>query len=795
MEITLKPNTVITMVGPSHSGKSVQSYVIDAYLKSIGKTCKIISSDEIRKELLHIDRSASIPTAEGFAISEVTFKKLRSDLVYYMSHPCNTDVIIVDTTGLDRTFRQEIAELVKEQSYANVAIVFNLSKNLLFSRVYGNPSEVSHKKFYIEKQIKRLKEKTLPTFNKHDYMSVFRIEDNKIDIKYKYEDTAKVLNLETGINAIYGDVHQQITELKKLFSLCEEKNVTSNLLIGDYLDKDDESSMIETLDFVYNKCVEGKLKLIKANHEEYVYNKLKDPKYEYTENDETKYFTSLKFLLDPKNEVFKKIFFELYEKYSYDYGIIKNDKMYAYITHSPCIEKYLGKHSPKSLKMMRNTRFFSEDENGNKLPAVHGMKEILDESSSNKPLHIFGHVELGKSFHTYKNKIGIDTGCVSGGHLTAIIIDLDTNKKEFLSVPSSKQNVDKKIYDLSYHIKTWSNNAELNQSQEKRLRGIIKANPAFISGTVAPAPSNVSLCTIESVESAIELYLSKGINKVYAQKKHMGSRCQVYLFKDRSLCYATSRNGFKIKHEGIEALIDKEYEKYAGKFDHHLITDNELMPWRFLGAGLIDSNFMPYHQAVNADYDAIKNSGLINFLDLPENTFENIEKFNKQVEIYGADVEPHLETFGIIYKDGQELLTANQSILLKEFDIGFEEFDLNIDSDRNKLKDYYQDTIKDGMTEGIVLKPVEWKLGDIPCIKIRNEEYLRIVYGFDYTSYLSKYVADKYIGSKLSLSIKEHNLNLSLLAAYASGDKDTQVEIYKSLILEFEKEAALDPRL
>lgn len=795
MNINIKPHTVITMVGPSHSGKTVQSYVIKSYLESIGKTCAIISSDALRREMLHLERSANIPTSQGFAISEIAFKKLRSDMTYFMSYPSNTDVIIIDTTGLDKTFREGICSLAKEYQYASIAMIFQLSKSTLFSRIYGNPEEVSYKKFYIEKQLTRLKEKVLNSFNRHDYMNVHRIDDKHIDLTYTYEDPTNVLLIENGTHAIYGDVHQQITELKSLYKEVESKGCVSHVLVGDYIDKDDESSLIETLDFVYNKCVEGKMKLIKANHEDYVYKHLIDPKYVYVENDESIHFTSLKYFLDPKNEVFKKIFIELYEKYTYDYSVVKNDRSYAYITHSPCDRKYLGKHSPKSLKMMRNTRFFKSDENGKKEPAILQMKDILDQASSNMPLQIFGHVAVGNKFHVYKNIIALDTGCQKGGHLTAMIFDTDLNKKQFIYEASTKELSDE-ILDFSCHIKQWSNNAKLTPEQDKRLRRLIHANPAFISGTISPSPSNSKgIVTLESVDTAVNLFKGRSITKVYAQKKHMGSRCQIYLYKDRDACYATSRNGFKIKHPDIEGIIDKEYDRYKGTYSDLLIMDYELMPWRCLGAGLIDNKFLPYYQAVNDDLSALNNSGLKRFVGYSDVAFENLQKFNTQAEIYGEHVESRVEVFGVIYKDGQELLSAKQDDLLDKFGIAYESFDLEKDEDILRLNQYYEDTISDGKTEGIVIKPIEWKKGDIPCIKVRNSEYLRIVYGFDYTSSLEKLASEKSIGSKLALSIKEHDLNLHLMNAFSKDDKSTLREIYSLLIVEFEKESNLDHRL
>ena len=129
------PNTVITLIGPSHSGKSTKAVEIKNYLESIGKTCQIISSDNYRRELLHLPVNAPIPTSEGFAISEVAFKKLKADLDFYMSHPCNTDVVIIDTTGLDKSFREDIARIAKI-NHMQILQLYSNYRKILFLNVY-----------------------------------------------------------------------------------------------------------------------------------------------------------------------------------------------------------------------------------------------------------------------------------------------------------------------------------------------------------------------------------------------------------------------------------------------------------------------------------------------------------------------------------------------------------------------------------------------------------------------------------------------------------------------------------
>ena len=80
-------------------------------------------------------------------------------------------------------------------------------------------------------------------------------------------------------------------------------------------------------------------------------------------------------------------------------------------------------------------------------------------------------------------------------------------------------------------------------------------------------------------------------------------------------------------------------------------------------------------------------------------------------------------------------------------------------------------------------------------IKVRNEEYLRLVYGYNYPKFLERHTREKDIRGKLNLSIREQELNLYLLNAFKQGDLAEQEEIYKLLLVEFSREEGIDPRL
>lgn len=796
MLITFKPQTVLTLIGPSHSGKSTFAESAKKFLEDSGRTVRILSSDAIRRELLGLAPEQAIPTSDGLAVSEQVFIKIFNDLRTYMAFPILTDVIIIDTTGLDLKFRQDICKTAADANYANMSILFNVEKELLRSRL---KEDEQFRSSYIERQVTRLREQVLPRFNKHDYLCNYRLSGKEANITMAFEDTSKVLLGDSGVWISYGDVHQCYQEFQALLQRNAELHPFANhLQVGDWCDKEDENSLKVIINILYNlviakKVPNIKLHLLKGNHEEYVYRHLIDPSYVFKECKETEYFTSLRWLTLSENEDYRQRFLALYEA-SYDFAELRSERYWGIVSHSPCEAKYLGKRSPKALKMMRNTRFVLDG--SYESPAIMQMGPIIEEKL---PLqHIFGHVEVGKSFHKHNNHIAIDAGCVSGGDLMSYIVDLDTGYRTFESEPSTKDP--KPVLDFSVLIKPWSKVAKLDTTQEKKLRRIIKANPAFISSTVSPAPARFlegNVPDLESTDAAVNLLLRKGVTKVIAQKKHMGSRCQVYLFPNLEDCYAISRNGYRINIKLAEQIIPLLHETYKDKFNTLLILDGELLPWNALGSGLIVGDFKTYGTAIETELKALSKSTIVDHLvgfDL-ESRLKNIDRFNKQVDIYGADGPVHYEPFGVIYCDGQELITSDLTQTLSRFNIPFVSFDLESPESKEALLDFYEEQVKDGCTEGIVIKPHVWAQGEIPMLKVRNEEYLHLVYGYNYTDLLEKHCHEKDIRGKLHLSIREQELNLHLLNAFKNGLDEDRIEIYKLLIVEFAKESSLDPRL
>lgn len=365
-----------------------------------------------------------------------------------------------------------------------------------------------------------------------------------------------------------------------------------------------------------------------------------------------------------------------------------------------------------------------------------------------------------------------------------------------------------------------------NAKTQKLINRLVRSKVNFLSGTMSPAKSDPETMDIESFEHAMEHYAKRGVKSVIVQPKYMGSRCQLYLFADIEKCYATSRNGFKINHVDLTEVFKFHWDKlndadFWVKFSS-IILDGELMPWRVLGEGLIDKTFYGYADQAQKELEDIRNLGIqfqvnssdIDFGDI-EDELRDVKLFRKQVDLFGQEGETKFlpfNTLKLVSKNGKEDVMMDKNHLntlwLSECDM-FEGRFAVVDPS-NYQDDVYLATLMSWVIsedlEGVVVKPSEYKYQEdrenryAPYLKVRNPEYLRIVYGADYQTpqKLETLVKKKSIGRKLGMSIKEYEIGRKLLQI-PTGMVDSNNEEYKNLIEQavmcIEKEQELDPRL
>ena len=126
--------------------------------------------------------------------------------------------------------------------------------------------------------------------------------------------------------------------------------------------------------------------------------------------------------------------------------------------------------------------------------------------------------------------------------------------------------------------------------------------------------------------------------------------------------------------------------------------------------------------------------------------------------------------------------------------------DLSDPEGLEKAEQYFSRlTMVNGM-EGIVIRPELWNGKTVPYLKVRNPDYLSIIYGYDYQfpHKYSKLLKQKNVNPKLRTSLQEYRLGLRMLAVpfhEIAPDHETYREIAPHLLFEVAQEQGIDPRL
>ena len=856
MKIKTQLHTIFMLVGPTECGKSTfaRNILIPCLEfshpeKNYYANVQYLSSDTIRQEILghNYDKYDEIMMES----SGQAFHLLSEKLKMVTSYPVNAEFIIVDTTGLAVEFRNNVIETAKKNHYNLEVIVFDYKDREEYYK-----SERSKK--IITKHIQRLKKEVLPSLSKENYNQIHRIK-SKINAKEEFEVEITDTGIYTGClldedmkYVIVGDVHECVETLQKLiinhgFSVDGGKIKTSEqgteeikfVLLGDWIDKGKKTK--EITEFLYEN--KEFFILLKGNHENFVYNKIKGnikgAEQEIIDN----FFDSVH-VFENDEKLFEK-FEELFLGSKPFVKRIGFKGSSFIVTHAPAKVKYLGKLDSKSQRKQRVFRLERDKSTEEQL------KFLEEEAVFNNPFHIFGHVAAKNAF-IIKNKYHLDTGAVYKNKLTSLVIN--GFRPVYTSVPSLEGNDTEKLETL-FSKRRNVNIKELSENDIYRLNYIAENRINFISGTMSPSDKDIKTNNLESLKNGLDYFIENNIDKVVLQPKYMGSRCTLYLFREQDLCFAVSRNGYKIKSLDLQEIYKSMTEKFHDYMEKNkikmMILDGELMPWTALGKELIEAKFRPISKALELELKFLEENGFeeelqnvigkynetdfkkdqatISKKELKEkygdSVYQNfkvissIEKsivslekhiesgeiYGKQVELYGTEGDISYKPFDllkIVYENGTEEIPEWKTSEKYRFltDDEYMELDLGKSDYYQTAEIYYNKMTIDKNMEGIVIKPEIVKKGRAPYIKVRNSEYLSIIYGYDYKfdHKYNKLIKQKNIKKKLRTSVNEYELGQELLKIpfdKISRDNEEFRQIAANLLFEVSQEKDIDPRL
>lgn len=361
----------------------------------------------------------------------------------------------------------------------------------------------------------------------------------------------------------------------------------------------------------------------------------------------------------------------------------------------------------------------------------------------------------------------------------------------------------------------------------------------YIPPTMSPTPLTSSQPGyLEHPKEAIDYYRNHGIHTMIAEKKHMGSRAVLLLFKDvesakkavgsETLGVIYTRTGRRFFDKITEAeivlnlneeLVNKGYfEKYQTDY---VLLDAEIMPWNLKAKELISGQYA--HVAENAILDRAKlkekleavagdNEDLDRWLEEVIGKVNNAKTFKDVFQKYCWDTDGakaiQIAPFHVLAHSNETFFDKSHTWHMdmnKEFAVDssfFVSTKFKVISDaasEQEVITWWEEMTAEGH-EGIVIKPeffIATQNGKLvqPAIKVRGRKYLHIIYGMDYLAPANlERLKKRNTGKKQKLALKEFALGIEGIQRFVDRESIERVHecVLATLALESDP---VDPRL
>jgi polynucleotide kinase-phosphatase len=367
----------------------------------------------------------------------------------------------------------------------------------------------------------------------------------------------------------------------------------------------------------------------------------------------------------------------------------------------------------------------------------------------------------------------------------------------------------------------------------------------YLPPTMSPTATSTRLGLLEHPAEAFDAYRRDGITAVICEEKHMGSRAVVVVCRDESVAHRrfgvddssvagaiVTRTGRPFFNDPAQeqAMLDKIRTGIGGAdlWDQlgtdWVALDCELLPWSAKAEDLLRRQYAPVGAAAIAtlasEHEVLaaavgRGAPLDELLEQTRHRQDMAARFVEAYRQYCWPVETiddlklapfqilagegqvhaltdhlwHLETISRLYKNDPDTFRATQHLAV----------DLASPQSETTAITWWENLVGAG-GEGIVVKPAQpvhhtqHALAQ-PGIKCRGPEYLRIIYGPEYTGerHLSRLRA-RGLGHKRSLAVREYALGIEALQRFVNQEPLYRVHECVFAVLALESEP-VDPRL
>ncbi len=831
-QITVPAMGLVVLVGVSGSGKST-------FAREHFRSTEVVSSDFCRG-LVADDENDQSATPDAFDVLHyIVGTRLRRGLL-----------TVVDATNVQQPARASLVRLAKDHDVLVDAIVLDVPEAVAHARNAARPDRdfgphvVVRQQRDLKRSLGRLKKEGFRRV--HVLRGETEVAGAEITRERPWNDRSEV----RGPFDIIGDVHGCASELCTLLTalgwqLTLEDGLAVGavhpegrqaVFVGDLVDRGPDSPGV--LRLVMGMVASGNALCVSGNHEAKLVRALRGRQVTVSHG----LAESLE-QLAAQPEAFRSAALAFMD------GLISHyvlDDGRLVVAHAGLKEAYHGRSSGR----VRSFALYG-DTTGETDEFGFPVRYPWAQEYRGRAMVVYGHTPVPRT-EWINNTLCLDTGVVFGGELTA----LRYPEREIVSVPAEQQwyepvrplgvtTTDRessvlRIDDVSGT--RWLETAdagkvkipEENAAAALEVMSRFAVDPrwlVYLPPTMSPAKASQREGFLEHPEQAFEEYAGWGVTRVVCEEKHMGSRAVAVIARDAEVAERrfgvgdgstgtvhtrTGRPFFADTGELVDRLREAVSPLFESLETDWLVLDCELLPWSAKAMGLIRSQYASVGAAaLNALPEALTvldraaDRGL-DVAGLRSRTQQRLVNAGAFRDAYAAYCRPTdgldgitLAPFQVLAAEGRALgLTESHSWHLSELarlddplitPTRHRFVDLSSAADRGAAAEWWSGLTEAG-GEGMVVKPADVPGGRVqPGLKVRGREYLRIIYGPDYTGSL-EVLRSRQVGKKRQLALREHALGMDALASFVAREPLWKVHQRVFGVLALESEP-VDPRL
>ncbi len=823
---------LVVLVGVSGSGKST-------FARTHFRETEVVSSDHCRG-LVSDDENDQAATTDAFdLLHHLVGIRLRRGLL-----------TVVDATNVQQHARAALVALAKEHDVLVDAIVLEVPESIAIARNEDRPDRdfgahvVIRQQRNLKKSFARLKKEGFRRV--HVLRGEAEIGAVEIIREKSWNDRRDV----AGPFDIIGDVHGCASELRSLlirlgWTLRYDGDAAVDathpdgrqaIFVGDLVDRGPDSPGV--LRLVMGMVASGNALCVSGNHEAKLVRALRGAKVTVAHG-----LAESLSQLEKESEDFRAQARDFMDALISHFVL---DDGRLVVAHAGLKEAYHGRSSGRvrAFALYGDTTGETDDYG---LPVRYPWAQDYRGDA----MVVYGHTPVPAA-EWINNTICLDTGVVFGGELTA----LRYPERELVAVPAEQEwyapvrplvgeAADREPSVLRIGDVTGTRWLETSQGgkikiPEENAAAALEVMSRFavdprwlvhLPSTMSPVATSKLDGFLEHPDQAFEEYAGWGVQRVVCEEKHMGSRAIAVVAKDSeaaerrfgvvdgsvgALYTRTGRSFFEDTTQLVDQLRKTVAPLFASLDTDWLVLDCELLPWSAKATGLIKDQYASVGAAARhalpevigvLEQAAGRGLGVDGLKARAEKRLVNARAFR---DAYAAYVKPTdglegvtLAPFQILAVEGR-VLAATEShewhlatLARIEGDLitptRHRFVDLSSRAERAAATQWWLDLTADG-GEGMVVKPAHLVTGRVqPGVKVRGREYLRIIYGPDYTDSLDV-LRGRSLGRKRQMALREHGLGLESLTAFVERQPLWKVHQTVFAVLALESEP-VDPRL